>query len=425
MTKIKLNDYWVRKQLTEKFTLHERLRYQIRDILSFLLKTGVPIPSVSAISMSMFNTLLTKAIKKSIKEGNLFPSHSKILESRGMSSLAVNLRTIIDRLPNYQALIYSTDEFYRDHIEHQIRVAVLGNFLLSQQFDFDNETTRLMEVILSQMDLSEQDVRKAWWIAGLFHDTGIPVAKLTRNLTNMIKSDLGGAYEKLNLKILDIENPIPDKDENEVFFDVLVKGLTRSIKNKLRRALGWGRNARADHGVISALLLLKSIPSITTLSVNEVENHLENEYRLYLTAAKAMMLHNLYKDHNYVEIDSRENPLAYLLVFCDEMQEWERDVNVKEGLFDPAYGKVQLAKYSLLEISDMEISFSTNFNVQEAKDKCGFLFDKYVSEKRKNLRRLKNTSNTFPRISLMLTDFVFEGEKLIRRVPEQIPVGIS
>lgn len=65
-------------------------------------------------------------------------------------------------------------KYYRDHCPHQMRVAVLGDFLL----DFKSQAGSIKGIIRDQLDLSSEEIRIAWWFAGLLHDTGIPLAKL-------------------------------------------------------------------------------------------------------------------------------------------------------------------------------------------------------------------------------------------------------
>lgn len=132
------------------------------------------------------------------------------------------------------------------------------------------------------------------------------------------------------------------------------------------------------------------------------------------------MLHNLYQDDNCVEIDFLKNPLAYFLVCCDEMQEWGREVNIKERrLLDPRFRKVQLVEYCLLEISDVEMAVSFEYKDQKAKDMCQFAFDYYFSDKEKNIKRLRNSKDAFPKLSIKATDFVYDQDELIQRIEKQ------
>lgn len=428
MKPVKLDDDWVRSQLVEKFPFPLRLRYKLKffweKVEPILRISGFSVPLVS---ISLSTEIIADLIRKEIKEEKTFIGHSKILESRGLGSVARNMQSVIDGLPDFQAYIYATDEFYRDHIEHQIRVAVLGNFLLSQRFNLGTEETRLVNIVSSNMNYSrtgsninEEDVRKAWWVASLFHDIGMPVEKLARNFNKVLKSDLAEAYQDLNLNVPEINDPIPDEDRNRSFFEVLTEGFSRPVQRKLKMALGWEREAKVDHGAVSALFLLKSIPDITSSDTREIKDFLESKYQPYLIAAKAILLHNLYQEDNCVEIDSLRNPLAYLLICCDEMQEWGREVNIKDRrLLDPRFRKVQLVERSLLEMFDREVKLSFKYKNQKAKDMCRFAFDYYFSDKEKNIGRLENNSNAFPKLTIKATDFVYDKGKLIQTVEKE------
>jgi hypothetical protein len=422
MKSIRLDDKWVQNQLIEKFPLRQKLRYELkffwRRLEPMLGTSAFPIPFVPVESLTK---IAANLIRKEIKEERTFIEHSRILESRGLGSVARNLQSIIDGLPDFQAYIYGTDEFYRDHIEHQIRVAVLGSFLLFERFGRSTEGTRLLDTVASSMHLSEDDVQKSWWIAGLFHDIGMPVEKLARNFSKVLRSDLAQVYHNLDLNVPEINDPIPNEKQNGSFCEVLTEGLSSQEKNNVEAAMGWHSVAKVDHGAISALLLLKSIPEVARLESGKMKDLLETEYRPYLIAAKAIMLHNLYKSDNSIRVSSLENPLAFLLVCCDEMQEWGREVNIKErGLLDPRFRKAKLVGHCLLEISDEEMKFSVEYKDQKVKDLCGFMFDYYFSDKERNIKRLKNDNKMFPGISIKATDMVSDKDRLIRSIEKKV-----
>jgi len=423
MHRIELSDRWVERQLIERLPRNERVKASLKNLLKSYSTIAELIPAFiapSVLQLTASTALMARAVRRGIKEEKTLFQHSKILESRGLGSTAKNLEGIIDRLPDFQAFIYATDEFYRDHIEHQIRVAVLGDFLLSQHFEYDGERIKLVDRICSATDIAEEDVSKAWWIASLFHDTGIPVAKLSKNLNDFM-GDLAKVYEKVNLGLSHVDCPIPNEDENRLMFKALSKGLSKPTVTKLRAALGWDGTSRIDHGAISALLLLRSIPKLASLGYDELVDQLEHDFKPYLMAAQAIVFHNLYQDANRIEIDSKDNPLAYLLVCCDEMQEWNRDVSIKvRSVFDPKFGTTRLMDHCFVELSSDSIELLAEFENQEAKDNCGFVFDYYVAEKKLDLHRLKNTQQIFPKIRLRYIDHVFHEHKLVRRVEEKI-----
>lgn len=423
--KIRLSDRWVRRQLVEQLEFDEKLKVALRESLKLygtiaeLAGFPVSVP-LSALQPASSRFLMASKVRAALKTGKIIFQHSKVLESRGLSSVAKNLDGIIEKLPDFQSFIYATDEFYRDHIEHQIRVAVLGDFLLSQQFNYAGEECTLIDRVCSSTSSNEHDVRKAWWIAGLFHDIGMPVAKLAKNLNDFMK-DLAEVYGHIDLVVPEIGCPVPDEKVNRSFFEVLSKGFPKPVVKKLKMAMGWGSEPKVDHGAFSALLMLRSIPELVTQNPYELEVSLTSDFKEYLTAAQAIMLHNLYEHDNMIKIDSGKHPLAYLLVCCDEMQEWSRDVSIKErSKFDPKFSVAQLMDHCFLEISNDKLELSAEFKNQKVKDMCGFIFDYYVKEKKKNFERLSNASGVFPNISIVLTDFVFHDDALIRKVPEAI-----
>jgi len=173
----------------------------------------------------------------------------------------------------------------------------------------------------------------------------MPIEKLARNFCKILQSDLADVYRPLNLVVPNIRDPIPDESLNKFFFEELVGGLSASTRKKIKAALGWEDPAKIDHGVVGALLLLRSIQGISGDRPNEAKALLQNEYKAYLVAARAIMLHNLYEQDDPVEIDSSIDPLCFLLICCDEMQEWGREVNIKDRKFlDPRYRKTELVR---------------------------------------------------------------------------------
>jgi hypothetical protein len=92
--------------------------------------------------------------------------------------------------------------------------------------------------------------------------------------------------------------------------------------------------ARKNHGVLSALMLCYRM-AVKEGFLSKVANgdaQTENFFRLHLAASHAISLHN---KMDSIRIRFNEHPFAYLLVLCDEIQDWGRD---KESLeYDKAY----------------------------------------------------------------------------------------
>jgi len=69
------------------------------------------------------------------------------------------------------------------------------------------------------------------------------------------------------------------------------------------------------------------------------------------------------------------------------------------------------------------LKLSFEYKDQKAKDKCQFAFDRYFTDKERNLGRLRNPGDVFPRLYIRATDFVFDQDRLIQPVSKEIVVG--
>jgi len=161
METIKLNDLWVQQQLTDCLSSRQKLRFELKNLSTSIQRAlgrgGFSIPLVP---IELTTELIARFVREEIENERKFIGHSKILESRGFGSVTKNLESIIEKLPDFQAYIYMTDEFFRDHIEHQIRVAVLGNLILSRSFHLEVES-KLLHTMSSKLNMKEDDVIKA------------------------------------------------------------------------------------------------------------------------------------------------------------------------------------------------------------------------------------------------------------------------
>ncbi|MBQ6891863.1 MAG: hypothetical protein IJN47_04545, partial [Clostridia bacterium] len=84
-----------------------------------------------------------------------------------------------------------------------------------------------------------------------------------------------------------------------------------------------------DHGYYSAMIILKWYG----YAIQMAGDHPERFYWPILDSATAILLHNYYrnvlqkKPFNLGPMDPKKNPVAYLLILCDELQEWNREAH--------------------------------------------------------------------------------------------------
>jgi hypothetical protein len=166
---------------------------------------------------------------------------------------------------------------------------------------------------------------------------------------------------------------------------------------------------KLDHGVLGALTLLKSIGTPEEIRENK------DEYLGYILAARAIALHN-FKD-KLKDFTFDENPLAFLLVLVDEMQEWGRPIplQIRDSYFTTEVKKVALLDEILLTIDEFE--WMMQYRNTQAKKLIQFDFGRLCEGKKRAFFRL-DRGNKFQETTIVLQDFEEEGGS------EESPPGI-
>jgi hypothetical protein len=313
---------------------------------------------------------------------------------------------LIKSLPDLEAFLYSTNvrKYYRDHTEHALRVAVLGDFLLEQ----DLGNGRLLGII-SELSEIDKDILKdkLWWITGLIHDIGYPLGKMTTAVNYSLINQLLKCYPTLDLKFSPIEIGLSWKGRQNEYIDLIEEGLSKEARIFIRRGVnietkdssfptpevknfitsGNGHEEfnykspiKLDHGVISALCLLNSLGTPEEIKNNE-------EFSDYVKVAKAIALHNFKAKLNEYIFDNQ--PLAFFLMLIDELQEWGRPIplQVRDTYFTTQLEKINLLDEILLQLDDF--SWFMKFKNQKAKELMNFDFDLFSNSKKEAFERLE------------------------------------
>ncbi|MFX0143699.1 MAG: hypothetical protein ACFE9C_06435, partial [Candidatus Hodarchaeota archaeon] len=347
-----------------------------------------------------------------------------VSKERGIES--EGLLYLIRALPDLEAFLYSTSvkKYYRDHTEHALRVAVLGDFLLEQ--DLGHGT---IESIIS--DLTELDKKllkeKFWWITGLVHDVGYPLGKMTTAVNYSLVNQLLKCYPTIDLEFIPFEINLTWKGRQDEYLKILEEGLSKEARSLIREGAGYKQQTLSaqdpqvfltraeghpeyqyknpvelDHGVISALSLLKGIGTPQEIKEND-----ENEG--YILVARAIALHNFkvqLKDYVF-----EAQPLAFYLMLIDELQEWGRPIpiQIRDTYFTTELKKVTLLEDLLLNLD--EFNWLMQFKNKQAKNLMKFNFRLFSNEKRKTFGRLSR-GELFPKTTINLQDVeILENKK--------------
>lgn len=255
-------------------------------------------------------------------------------------------------------------EKQRDHFIHSVNVFLLGLAIYSQN---KNYREKFRHYILKSPyekyykidgEFSHEEFLYRWGVASLFHDIGYPVEIIGKQLKKFINdgiksiSNSYGADTAIDFKDFNEFNTIvkiePDFADayTEVYprakflnlfkpTDIMAHKITTDFKNvdinKLIKHLDsfvdiMGDSGFIDHGFFSSILVLNSYGY---LMQKYAKNH---DFFFYpiVDSATAILLHNYYrnvlqkKPFNLKTLHPSQSPIAFLLILCDELQEWNR-----------------------------------------------------------------------------------------------------
>ena len=150
-----------------------------------------------------------------------------------------------------------------------------------------------------------------------------------------------------------------------------------------------------DHGFYSALIVLRWYGE----AIQYADSERSNLFTQIVDAATAIFLHNAYKKtfqnppFDLPGIDPSKAPISFLLILCDELQEWNRK----------AYGRVVRTCVQVDDISDLYID-GTCLNLHYIATE-GYMNPEFILGKKKGLQHTLQLDKIFPDgILLSVTD---------------------
>jgi hypothetical protein len=193
------------------------------------------------------------------------------------------------RAARNEPALHTLKPYYRDHFFHAIEVCFLGHLLLDMEYARGKPLSGLVQELMKLR--SRKEVLRAWYLAALLHDIG--------NAVDVLKS----AGEML--RFFECSDSLKTLTKNiEAAIDTLSMSLKKSSLKNVEQP---GR----DHGVVAAEHLEKLIQLVSERLP---------PWRGYDQAVQAIRVHNLHSE----TVAFREQPLTFLLVLCDAIQEWNR-----------------------------------------------------------------------------------------------------
>ena len=255
-------------------------------------------------------------------------------------------------------------EKQRDHFIHSVNVFLLGLAIYAHNQNY-KDAFRLYvgkspykKYYRINKKIADEEFLYRWGVASLFHDIGYPVEIIGKQLNKFINdgvksiSSTYGADTAIDFKDFNEFNTIVKMDPNfadeftnqypQAKFlnlfkptDILAQKISTDFDtvdvNKVAKHLDdfvniMGENGFIDHGFFSSILVLNSYGYLIQ---KYAKNH---DFFFYpiVDSASAILLHNYYRNvlqkdpFNLPALHPSQSPLAYLLILCDELQEWNR-----------------------------------------------------------------------------------------------------
>jgi len=332
---------------------------------------------------------------------------------------------LLDMLKNYEENAAILIDKQRDHYIHSVNVFILGlsiyvnNIKYRSAFDF---AVMDKDIYSYSYDTKNEEFFYRWGIASLFHDVGYPIEIVGRQVNKFANfvTEVDGSEEKLKVKLSfgnfdelnHIEEIIPKKEFMKSYFEsyedcvyINTEKPIDLLAHKLHTSLGvdlktmkfqlddfinvMGRVGFIDHGFYSSIIVLKWYGYL----IQSADYKPEYFFWPVLDSARAILLHNCYKNmlmkkpFNLDSLAPSTHPIAFLLILCDELQEWNRE----------AYGiqdKLRtLAARAKIEFADEELAITyITYN--------GSLPSNFSTEKKKLLFKLLDLDEIFDKVTI-------------------------
>lgn len=278
-----------------------------------------------------------------------------------------NTKRLLELLSDHE---YHSGELlskHRDHYSHSVYVFALGLAIFAHNQKFQNTYSTFY-------GLREEDnyyeYLRYWGLTSLFHDIGYPF-QLAHEQIKSYCWELWGdntSNPYISYGNLDAFIAIEEKERpaitNSDYLPSDIKNINDILAYAVNLRLGYSREEIVqllysrvikqpnfmDHGYFSSVLLLKQLLSSGISYINEP----------MIDVLSAILLHNNFNKYdapNNHPIAMREHPLAYMMILCDELQNWDRC----------AYGKISKKD---------PIAYDIRLNITDNKIYANYLFDK-------------------------------------------------
>ena len=329
----------------------------------------------------------------------------------------VDLIDVLHQFEEHAALLVDKQ---RDHLVHSVNVfltglAVYGNNQYFKSIFLSAVPEREYHYAYST---NNEEFFYRWGLASLLHDIGYPVEISYNQINRFLKQtqiqgepisltallslrgfeeynqilrllpeeDFAAVFRKAYPDLTDID-PYKPTDLMAAYVHLRHKVPLNAIRDALDNQVDtMGESGFVDHGFFSALIFLR------WYGVMIQRNNYKPDYFFWpvLDAASAILLHNYYKNglqkvpFMLGPMSPKSHPIAFLLVLCDELQEWNREAR---GILTKS-----LVAAESIHLGELTDHLYINFITKE-----GHLPDGFCDSKKELLAKVLDISAIFPK----------------------------
>ena len=359
-----------------------------------------------------------------------------------------SLLDLVKIMKKYEENTGDLIEKQRDHFIHSVNVFLLGLAIYAQNKSYREafETYILKSPYKKyyriNKRLSREEFFYRWGVASLFHDIGYPVEIIGKQLNKFINdgvksiSSTYGADTAIDFKDFNEFNTIIKIDPNFAdeftknypeakflnlfkptdimahkiandFSNVNVNQVTKHLDNFVDI---MGESGFIDHGFFSAILVMNSYGYLIQKFAKK------HDFFFYpiVDSATAILLHNYYRNvlqkppFNLPALHPLQSPLTFLLILCDELQEWNRK---PFGVKDKKRSHVNDLKL-VIDDSKLEVDYIV---------KSGSMGLGFSEDKQELINHILSIQSIFDRNFLIYTDVQKDDSIMREIVKSEIP----
>lgn len=344
----RIADFWDKKQVTDPDFLAFRIR-KIRDLIEFERPSSPLIKSLKTALENNFEVPWRNDINQILSEYESYssPLDQGLVVQSPLSRIASSLGLSDNFRAGFNVALRSDSPISitlgsRPHFHHSINCFLLGYYLFNLAGikwpkifadDADSYFNKRIRSSYSNLDPEVaqkkvwQEINNSWFAASLLHDCTSVIQRFPK-----IKEHYSTLASKLKLC-----NPIGDTEKFVVKDELAIQATTRLKASSPKISEYVSRiTDKTDHGYASGIFIL-------THCYDEVEkNHKDSEF--LIPAAEAVFLHNFFTKPEFPVININTSPIAGMLLFCDAIQSWKRDLPEKELEHEETITKAELTE---------------------------------------------------------------------------------